>query len=232
MTYVMSDIHGNKIRFESILKQIDLKPSDRLYILGDVVDRFPDGIELLQRIRKMKNAVLLLGNHEYMMINSYAEQCGYKRKPFETERARMLWARNHCGDTARAFKVMSAEDQKDLIEYLMSRKRYLYITVNGQKYLLVHGASPKGYEKDAFHTLTEYVVWNRVTEETVQDDGSIMIFGHTPTVIYHQGEDMTVWYGKNMIGIDCGSGYYDGEVGTGCHLACLRLDDMKEFYSE
>lgn len=76
------------------------------------------------------------------------------------------------------------------------------------------------------------MVWNRVTEETVQDDGSIMIFGHTPTVIYHQGEDMTVWYGKNMIGIDCGSGYYDGEVGTGCHLACLRLDDMKEFYSE
>ena len=70
MTYVMSDIHGNKIRFESILKQIDLKPSDRLYILGDVVDRFPDGIELLQRIRKRKNAVRVLGNHEYRRMNS------------------------------------------------------------------------------------------------------------------------------------------------------------------
>ena len=101
-----------------------------------------------------------------------------------------------------------------------------------EKIGISYNGGQKRYEKDAFRTLTEYVVWNRVTEDTVQDDGSIMIFGHTPTVCYHQGEDMTVWHGKNMIGIDCGSGYYDGEVGTGCHLACLQLDDMKEFYSE
>lgn len=232
MTYVMSDIHGNKQRFESILKQIDLKPSDKLYILGDVIDRFPDGIDLLQRIRKMKNAVLLLGNHEYMMINSFAEMCGYKRKPFETERARMLWARNHCGDTARAFRKLTSEEQKDLIAYLMSRKRYLYIHVNGQKYLLVHGSSPKGYEKGDSKTLTEYVVWERVAGDFKPNDESIMIFGHTPTVYYQQGEDMTIWHGNNTIGIDCGSGYADEEAGIGCHLACLRLEDMHEFYSE
>ena len=50
MIYVMSDIHGNKRRFESILEQISLREEDTLYILGDVIDRHPDGIELLQRI--------------------------------------------------------------------------------------------------------------------------------------------------------------------------------------
>ena len=35
MIYVMSDIHGNSKRFDSVLSQIDLKPEDTLYILGD-----------------------------------------------------------------------------------------------------------------------------------------------------------------------------------------------------
>lgn len=73
----MSDIHGDKKRFESVLSQIKLKSADRLYILGDVIDRFPDGIELIQRIRKMKNARLLLDNHEYMMLDAYADRFGY-----------------------------------------------------------------------------------------------------------------------------------------------------------
>lgn len=45
---------------------------------------------------------------------------------------------------------------------------------------------------------------------------------------------MGIFYGKDKIGIDCGSGYPES---TDCgnadgRLACLRLDDGKEFYSE
>ena len=72
MIYVMSDIHGNTKRFDYVLSQIDLKPEDTLYILGDVVDRYPDGIAILQRIMKMPNVKMLLGNHEYMMLNVLA----------------------------------------------------------------------------------------------------------------------------------------------------------------
>lgn len=69
MTYVLSDIHGNLRRFESIMKQINLQSDDTLYVLGDVVDRYPDGIKILRRIMKMPNARMLMGNHEYMMLN-------------------------------------------------------------------------------------------------------------------------------------------------------------------
>ena len=41
MKYVMSDIHGNLDRFEKVLKQIDLQDDDKVYILGDVIDRNP-----------------------------------------------------------------------------------------------------------------------------------------------------------------------------------------------
>ena len=56
MHYVMGDIHGNMRRFLSVLKQIDLQPEDRLYVLGDVVDRHPDGIRILQKLMAMPNA--------------------------------------------------------------------------------------------------------------------------------------------------------------------------------
>ena len=49
MIYVMSDIHGNSRRFNSIMKQINLQPEDTLYILGDVIDRYPDGIKILRQ---------------------------------------------------------------------------------------------------------------------------------------------------------------------------------------
>ena len=70
MIYVMSDIHGNTARFESVMKQIDLQPTDTLYVLGDVIDRFPDGIRILRRLMKMSNVKMILGNHELLMLNA------------------------------------------------------------------------------------------------------------------------------------------------------------------
>ena len=47
MIYVLSDIHGNKENFDSILEKINLRMEDSLY---DVIDRYPYGIQLLQQI--------------------------------------------------------------------------------------------------------------------------------------------------------------------------------------
>ena len=63
MKYVIADIHGNERRFNSILKQISLQSEDTLYVLGDVIDRYPGGIRILRRIMSMPNVEMLLGNH-------------------------------------------------------------------------------------------------------------------------------------------------------------------------
>ena len=70
MVYIMSDIHGRKDRFDDVLKQIKLNENDTLYILGDVVDRNPDGITLLKYIMSKPNIKMLLGNHEYKIIHN------------------------------------------------------------------------------------------------------------------------------------------------------------------
>ena len=63
MLYVLSDIHGNERRFRSILKQIDLRPEDTLYVLGDVIDRHPGGLRILRQLMSLINVRMLLGNH-------------------------------------------------------------------------------------------------------------------------------------------------------------------------
>ena len=54
----------------------------------------------------------------------------------------------------------------------------------------------------------------------------------TPTVHYQSGDKMSIWHGNHVIGIDCGCGFHSERAGVGCRLACLRLEDMNEFYSE
>ncbi len=47
MTYVMSDLHGCYEAYRTMLEKIHFGPDDRLYVLGDMVDRGPDGMKLL-----------------------------------------------------------------------------------------------------------------------------------------------------------------------------------------
>lgn len=47
MVYVMSDLHGCYDAYVKILKKISFSKEDILYILGDVVDRGPNGMKIL-----------------------------------------------------------------------------------------------------------------------------------------------------------------------------------------
>lgn len=96
MIYVMSDIHGQKRRFDSVMKQINLQPEDTLYVLGDVIDRNPDGIKILRQIMAMSNAKMLLGNHELMMMNAlyYPPPEDEEWPEYYYERKQSLWYRN------------------------------------------------------------------------------------------------------------------------------------------
>ena len=56
----ISDIHGNIKALESAIKQIS---TDKIYCLGDIVDRFPHSNECIQLIKENCKATML-GNHD------------------------------------------------------------------------------------------------------------------------------------------------------------------------
>ena len=222
MIYVLSDIHGDMDAFDSILSQIQLGEDDHLYIIGDVIDRGPHSIELLQRIRKMRNTTMLLGNHEYMMTDRL-------RHPEDRELA-ALWYRNGGGETETSFEKLSADEQEDLLQYLEGLPVQTEISVNGESFLLVHARPLEDYKdlRGWYKSEVQMAVWSRIESWTKLPEGKTIVFGHTPTSHFQlvKGK-MRIFHGDRRIGIDCGCAYpwRHGQLG------CLRLDDMKEFYS-
>lgn len=244
MTYVLSDIHGNMRRFHSILRQINLQPEDTLYILGDVIDRHPHGIRILKEIMAMPNTKMLLGNHEYMMLRAIGEPYDGPNDIIESDPADLLrlWYRNGGLVTHQSWKHTRLTIRAEILDYLKKLPLNIDVVVGGIPYKLVHAAALERYEdynfgKYAQKTITNFAVWNREAslDEIIPKEYSL-VFGHTPTGHFFPESPMSIWFGDHRIGIDCGSGAPDQQRlawPTVCgRLGCLRLDDMKEFYSE
>ena len=224
MTYVLSDIHGNLRLYREIMEQINLQPEDTIYVLGDVIDRHPDGITILEELMAMPNAKLLLGNHEDMMLSALTMRVDpddYWSVQMRRD-ALTLWYHNGGRVTHDAMDQLDGAERREIFRFLRSLPNEYRVTVNGRTYLLVHGAPrelcPVG---DDPH---EFTVWERLTVDALMPEGVTVIFGHTPTLEYQPDNPLKIWYGNRMIGIDCGSGFPDGWPERG-RLACLRLED-------
>ena len=182
MIYVMSDIHGHRRRFDSVMKQINLQPEDTLYILGDVIDRNPDGIRILQQLRAMPNVVMLLGNHEYMMLDALYnipdEEDGYA--DYLREKRLNLWYRNGGDVTHRYLKHIRKSVRQEILEYLDKLPVNIEIMVNGQKYLLTHAAPEDEYLNSSMKHRDgrEFAVWHRYRSHDRGPDDYTVIFGH------------------------------------------------------
>lgn len=229
MHYVLSDIHGNERRFRSVMDQIALQPEDTLYILGDVIDRHPGGLRILQQLMAMPNAKMLLGNHEYMMLRALGSPVDSNA---DDGRALAHWYRNGGDVTHRHWKFLRKRTRNDILEYLRSLPLALEVQVGGTHCLLVH-AAPEALWADnpdrRYLTAAHFAVWRRFEAEEFPLPGPKLIFGHTPTCHFQDGAPMSLWFGPNAIGIDCGSGYPDNSPEG--RLACLRLEDGAVFYS-
>jgi len=67
--YVISDLHGMYGTYMDAISM--LNENDVLYVLGDVIDRGPNGIKILQDIMHRDNVKMFLGNHEWEFIDCY-----------------------------------------------------------------------------------------------------------------------------------------------------------------
>jgi len=241
MIYVLSDIHGQKRRFDSIMKQINLQPEDTLYVLGDVIDRNPDGIRILRQLMAMPNARMLLGNHEHMMLEALSDL----HDDHEPDRKRLheqrmnRWYRNGGKVTHDHLKRLRKSLRAEIFEYLDKLPLREDVTVNGKRFILVHAAPAELFEQ--YRSSTKYTseksfaLWYRFNELDANPCDGTVIFGHTITSHYQKDEPLCIWRGPGLICIDCGSSVpeWDSTLSTRKgRLACLRLDDMREFYSE
>ena len=213
MVYCISDIHGKLGRWRLMLDLIQLRPEDELYVLGDVIDRGPSGIAILEEIMSMDNVHMLRGNHEQMMLDAiYFHEFGAYR----------LWEQNGGIVTDEEFCQKSRSDQEKILEFLNQLPSVLDRKINDTQYHFVHGQWGD-FEEDR--------LWRRPKIDDkipVLSETEKVVIGHTPTPFFTGKTDelFHIVYGPQYIAIDCG-------CGTGHpmkRLGCLRLDDLKEFY--
>jgi serine/threonine protein phosphatase 1 len=70
--YIVGDLHGCLTELLAMLDYVGFdKNKDRLFSVGDLIDRGPQSIELLHEFRIRKNWYFVKGNHEQMMIDSF-----------------------------------------------------------------------------------------------------------------------------------------------------------------
>lgn len=125
----------------------------------------------------------------------------------------------------------SDKEFTELLDFMIQSPFEEEVIVNGKKYILVHAGKRK--TKDNFDILYNMFIRDDFYMNKTDFKDATIIFGHTTTrdikiKKYNSLEiPYTIWYDdkhKDKICIDCGASYPNGQ------LACLRLDDMQEFY--
>ena len=69
-TYVIGDLHGCHAEFVALLDKLAFNPAhDRLWLVGDLVNRGPGSLECLREARQLGGSVsCVLGNHDFHLL--------------------------------------------------------------------------------------------------------------------------------------------------------------------
>lgn len=233
MQYAVSDIHGCYDKYIGLLRRINLSPSDTLYVLGDMIDRGPDGLKVLLDISMRPNIVPFLGNHEYAALTCLPWLMEELTEE-NTEPDKLLWRLKSVqgwmadgGDaTVAEFRRLSPAARQDVLDLLEDLTVYEEAEAGGREFVLVHaglgGFSP-GKALDDYQ-LDELILSRPEPGQEYFKD-RYLVFGHTPTPYYTgvRPEDARIYRRDRLIGIDCG-------CASGGPLGCICLDTMEEIY--
>jgi bis(5'-nucleosyl)-tetraphosphatase (symmetrical) len=119
--YAIGDIQGCYAQLSRLLERIRFDPgSDRLWLVGDLVNRGPESLQVLRLVRSLEDAAtVVLGNHDLYLLMVDA---GLRRRGKDDTLAR----------------VLEAPDREELLDWLAHRS---LLHVEGE-YVLVHAGLP------------------------------------------------------------------------------------------
>ncbi len=230
MVYVCSDLHGYSLeKFKELLKSSGFSENDTLYVLGDVIDRGSDGVNLLRWMMIQPNVELILGNHEAMMLACdflFEEITDESIKKLTETKLQMYsaWLSNDARPTLNGLSSLDNDEKQYVLEYIRESPLYEVLTVGERNFLLVHsglGSFDKSKKLSAYSP--DDLLWTRPDINQKYFDDIFTVFGHTPTVYYGDEYKGRAVKTETWIDIDAG-------VVMGLNPMLLRLDDMKEFY--
>jgi bis(5'-nucleosyl)-tetraphosphatase (symmetrical) len=121
--YAIGDLQGCATEFDALLKKIRFRPSrDKLWLVGDLVNRGPDSLAVLRRVIGLgRSVVSVLGNHDLHLLATVA-------------------GRRELSPADTFHDVLEAPDVADLIDWLRHRPLLHYDAT--ARRVLVHAGIP------------------------------------------------------------------------------------------
>ncbi|MDP9529652.1 symmetrical bis(5'-nucleosyl)-tetraphosphatase [Pseudomonas protegens] len=144
-TYAVGDLQGCLEPLQCLLEQVAFDPArDRLWLVGDLVNRGPQSLETLRYLYSIRNSlVCVLGNHDLHLLAAWRNIERLKKS-----------------DTLR--EILEAPDCEELLQWLRQQKLMHYD--EARHVALVHaGIAPQWSLKKALKCAAE-------VEEALRDD--------------------------------------------------------------
>lgn len=223
-TYFCSDLHGEYDLFRKLLDSVGYEPGDRLYVLGDIIDKGGQAFRLVDFLSGLPNAYAVKGNHERAFLQ-------YRRSVLQEFGAGEEYEkriRDYFPSERAAFCERYAEYLEGLPGF-----------IEGKTFIAVHA----GVALDKTNRILpmeeqdpNVLVYDRnFKEEKVVPVGSkTVLFGHTPcsydngTGTFIKTLRKGVLNGKRLT--DYAKIRLDTGVSQTGMLGLLRANDMAEFY--
>ena len=214
--FVIPDVHGCAATLRRLVTgQLGLTRADRLYLLGDLVDRGPDSRGVLDFLMGLQGrgftVAAVRGNHEEMLLDSCRDRDSFR-----------LWLLNGGHATLDSFGVEDAcEIPVPYRQFLAALPDYLLL----DDYLLVHACLNCGSEEPFADR--QSMLWSRSCRvDLAKTGGRRLVTGHTVT----PRVDVSASLKTNRITLDNGC-VYRGVPGVGS-LAALELNSLTLFFQE
>jgi bis(5'-nucleosyl)-tetraphosphatase (symmetrical) len=160
-TYAIGDIQGCAREFEALLRVIGFAPGhDRLWLTGDLVNRGPDSLGVLRRVRALGDAAItVLGNHDLHLL-AIARVRGHKPRRRDT-----------------LDEILAAPDRDALLDWLRRLPLLHHDAALGCT--LVHAGLPPQW------SVAESLARAAEVEAALQDDARLVeflehMYGDTP----------------------------------------------------
>ena len=212
--YAIGDIHGGYFTFHALINQICPKHDDRVYLLGDYIDRGADSCGVLELIIRMQEAGCAIypvrGNHDDMLLRNITGQ---------HDNYSAYWIKGWGPETLKSFGIAAVEEMP--YRYLNFLQSLPYVRLE-HDYVFVHAALDMRKNNPITESDPTGMMWEKIGDIDPQRLGNRkLVTGHKirtmPSIIASLQ--------TNHFELDNGA-YSDLDSSIGS-LVALNLDTME-----
>ncbi|WP_414050775.1 metallophosphoesterase [Macrococcus animalis] len=215
-TIVVSDIHGSIELFKQLLEKVNFTDNDRLIILGDIIDKGPNSIGLIEYVSellKKEYVHMILGNCD-CIFDELEEDYLYHYMSYR--HTIVHEALDKLGKTLDDYATQGemAADIRKHFGYLHDVVRDLPLMIETEDFIFVHA----GLDQQNYMNTSRYNALNmRFFYQQTHDAEKMVVVGHFPTCNFVEdglmSNNIKINQSSRIIDIDGGNQVkYNGQL--------------------